>query len=485
MVDTTFKKEYYLVVVLVLGRDFMARAVTLRKNGADLDLCNGPIFKKVVRFAIPLYLTNILQLLFNTADLIVVGRFSSSLSVAAVGSTSSLVHLITNLFIGITSGVGVAVATAIGENDEKKISQTVHTAIPLSLICGIIINVAMLTFAYPILKLMGSPADIIELSAKYLKIYACGMIPSMIYNFSAAILRAAGDTVRPLIFLTGSGFINVILNLIFVIGLKMNVAGVALATVISQSIASVLAVMELIKRNDACKLSIGKIRFYRRPLRKILGIGLPAGLQSVTFSASNVIIQSSVNTFGSVAVSGAAAASSLDAFAYCGVDAVYHTAMTFTGQNYGAKKLDRVRRTMFICIATVVIVEWVLGGSMFIFSKPLLSLYIVDSPASIAYGTNRMMFISLMYFLAGIMQVILNTVRGMGHSFFPMLVSVFSNCVFRVLWVLFVFEKYKTSAYSWQILYSSYPISWTCAVFLGIIIYIFVMRKEKKKLKMI
>ena len=461
----------------------MAQAVALRKISDNMDMCEGPLFIKIIKFAIPLYFTNILQLLFNTADLIVVGRYSGSLSVAAVGSTSSLIHLIINLFMGVTSGVGVAVATSIGKKDDEAVSKTVHTAIPLSLVCGAIINVVMLLLAEPILRLMDSPSDIIGLSATYLKIYACGMIPSMLYNFAAAILRAVGDTVRPLIFLTGSGIINVILNLIFVIEFDMDVAGVALATVISQTIASALALIELMQRTDSCKLKLCKMKFYKKELKRIIKIGLPAGIQSITFSISNVIIQSSVNSFGSVAVSGSAAASSIDAFAYSGAEAMYQTAMNFSGQNYGAKKLNRVRRSMWICVATVIVAELFFGGTFLLFSKLLLSLYITDSPLAITYGAKRMMFTSMMYFIAGTMQVILNTIRGMGHSFFPMLVSIFSNCVFRVFWVFTVFGFFRNSKYAWEILFSSYPISWIIAIIIGFIIYLFVMKKEKIKLK--
>lgn len=460
----------------------MAQTVLAKKLSANINMCEGPLLKKIILFAIPLYFTGALQLIFNTADLIVVGRFANSLSVAAVGSTTSLIHLIVNLFMGLSSGIGVVVANAIGERDDETVRKTVHTAIPLSIFCGAIVNLVLFFGAEWFLTLMGSPEDIIDLSAIYLKIYACGTIPSMLYNFCAAILRAQGDTLRPLMFLTLAGIINVILNLVFVIVFGMDVDGVALATAISQTISAILVVIELKNRNDACKLKIRKIHFHKAELKRIITIGLPAGIQSITFSISNVIIQSSINSFGSVAMSGSAAAASLDAFCFCGVDAMQQTALNFSGQNYGAKKLDRVRRVLFLCIATVIGLQIMLGSIMFVFSKPLLSLYITDSNLAISYGTKRMVFVSLLYFIAGIMQVILNTIRGMGHSFFPMLISIFSNCVFRIMWVLIVFSHFRESSFAWEILFLSYPISWGLAVILGVIVYKKVMRKEKSLL---
>ncbi len=460
----------------------MAHATVAKRITTNMDMCSGPLFKKIIIFAIPIFFTSALQLLFNTADLMVVGRFCGSLSVAAVGSTSSLVHLLVNFFMGLSSGIGVVVATAIGEKDDETVSKTVHTAIPLSLVCGVIVNIALFFGAEWFLQIMDSPDDIRELSATYIKIYACGTIPGMLYNFCAAILRAVGDTVRPLIFLTLSGVINVILNLIFVIVFNMDVAGVALATSISQGISAILVVMELMKRKDVCRLNLSKLRFHFKQLKRIIAIGVPASIQSTTFSFSNVIIQSSINSFGSVAVSGSAAAASLDAFVFCGSEAIHQAAMNFAGQNYGAKKLDRVRRVLRICIASVICIELFLGGILYTLAKPLLSFYISDSSAAVSFGIRRMAFTCLMYFLAGTMQAVLNTLRGMGHSFFPMLISIFSNCVFRIFWILVVFSHFREFSFSWEIIFASYPISWSLAIILGFIVYIYVMKKENRLL---
>lgn len=449
---------------------------------SNINMCEGPLLPKIISFAIPLFISSILQLLFNTADLIVVGRYAGSLSVGAVGATSSLVHLIINLFIGLSSGAGVVAATAVGAKDDVTISKTVHTTIPLSIVCGIIVNIIMFFLAEPMLILMDTPSDVLKLSVVYLKIYSFSLVPCMIYNFASAVLRAFGDTAKPLMFLIMAGVINVILNLIFVIGFSMDVAGVALATTVSQIIPAILIVLELRKREGAQRLELHKMRFYLKELKRIIVIGVPAGIQAMTFSASNVIIQSSVNSFGSVAVSGAAAASSIDSFVYAGVNGFQQTALNFAGQNHGAEKPDRIRRVLWLCVACVVVTEIVFGGLAFIFSKQLLSVYIPKSLEAVMFGRRRMMFTSLCYCIAGTMQVFTNVIRGMGHSTSPMVISLFSNCGFRVFWVLCVFANFKGRAYSWEILFASYPISWSIAIVLGFIVYINAMKKYKKLL---
>ncbi len=448
-----------------------------------MNMCEGPLLKKIIAFTIPIILTNLLQLLFNAADLMVVGQFCGGNSVAAVGATTSLVHLIVNLFMGFSSGAGVAVATAIGAGNREYIEKTVHTAMPLALICGAVLTVLGLVFAEPILVAMNTPDDIIKLSTLYVKVYFCGMIPAMVYNFGAAILRADGDTKRPLLFLLFSGVLNVVFNLFFVIVLKMDVAGVAVATCISQLVSAVLVTRDLVVRQDACKLDIKKLKFHSLQLKRIVSIGLPAGLQSTTFSLSNVIIQSAINSFSAVAVAGSAAAASIDGFVFTGNDAFQQTALNFVGQNYGAGKIDRVKKTVKLCFFCVVVTELVLGIGANIFSKPLLSLYIPDSAASISYGQRRMMFISLIYFLAGIMNVFSGAIRAMGHSLEPMIVSFFTNCVFRLFWVFTVFAGLRSSKYAWEILFSSYPISWSIAIIALVILYIFIVRTRKKQQK--
>ncbi len=455
----------------------MASVAVKRKLSENMNMCEGPLLKKIVSFAVPLIFTNLLQLMFNAADLIVVGRFCGSNSVAAVGATTSLVHLIVNLFIGLSTGAGVAVATAIGAGNSETVKKTVHTAIPLAVICGILLTVIGLLTATPILRLMKTPTKIIHLSSIYLKIYFAGMIPCMLYNFGAAILRADGDTKRPLFFLTLAGVINIILNIVFVLFFDMNVAGVALATTISQTISAVLVMLDLMQKNDFCRFSFKHIGFYPMQLKNIIKIGLPAGLQSVTFSLSNVIIQSSVNSFSEAAVAGSAAAGNIEGFIWAPVDAFQQAALNFAGQNYGAGKIDRVRKTLRIILILGVAVELVLGIAATVFAKPLLSLYITDSPKAIEYGTKRMYFVSLLYFIATVMNTFSGILRGMNRSVEPMCVSIFTNCVFRILWVGTVFRRFGT----WELLFSSYPISWTLAIVLQLCVYIAIMRRYTRQ----
>lgn len=454
----------------------MASVNLARKMSANMNMCEGPLFKKIIRFTFPIILTNLLQLMFNAADLLVVGQFCGSTSVAAVGSTSSLVHLAINFFLGISSGVGVVTAMSIGAGEEKNVQKTVHSAIPIALLCGALLTVVGLLGVEPMLRLMDTPSDILPLSALYLKIYFCGMIPSMLYNFGAAILRADGDTKRPLFYLTFAGVVNVVLNLFFVIVLDMDVAGVAIATAVSQLVSAVLVLWALMKKNDACRLDVKKMRFHSAQVGQILKIGLPAGLQSTTFSFSNVIIQSSINSFGAIAVAGSAAASTLEGFVYTPIEAYSQAALNFTGQNFGAKKYDRIKRILLITIASCIVTELVLGVLANVFSTPLLSLYITDSVKAIGYGAKRMLYISLFYFLCGTMGIFSAVFRGMGHSVTPMFINIFSNCVFRVVWIFCVFRFLK----SWDILFSSYPISWALAIAVQIVMYIIIMKKYKK-----
>lgn len=457
----------------------MASTIVAKKLSSNMNMCEGPLLKKIIVFTIPIILTNLLQLMFNAADLMVVGQFCGSNSVAAVGATTSLVHLIINLFMGLSSGVGVAVATGIGAGSTESIRKTVHTAIPLSLICGALLTVLGLVFAGPLLRIMDTPKDVVDLSILYVKVYFCGMIPSMLYNFGAAVLRADGDTKKPLIFLTFSGIVNIFLNIIFVTLIDMDVAGVALATAISQAISAALVLFELFHKNDACRLDIKHLRIYPLQLKRILSIGLPAGLQSTTFSLSNVIIQSAINSFDAIAVAGSAAAGSIEGFVFTGVDAFQQTSLNFVGQNYGAGKIDRVKKILLLCISGVIITELVMGIAVNVFSRPLLSLYVPDSAVSISYGARRMMLISLFYFLAGIMNVFSGTIRALGHSVIPMIISILSNCVFRLFWVFAVFGNFKDWKYSWELLFSSYPISWTFAIVIEVIMYIIIIKKYK------
>lgn len=447
-------------------------------NTKSADMTHGPLLKQIVLYTIPIILTGILQLLFNAADLVVVGQYCGSVSVGAVGATGSVINLITNLFIGFSVGSGVSVAHAIGAGRNDEIYRIVHTSIPLAFICGLILTIVGIVGAEYILELMKTPDETIGLSAIYMKIYFGGIISSMLYNFGAAILRAAGDTRSPLIHLTLAGILNVVLNLIFVIALNMDVAGVALATTISQTLSAVLIIRTLMLRTDGCKLVLKKMHIYIRPLWKILRIGFPAGIQGSLFSISNVIIQSSVNSFGSIAVSGNAAAGNIEGFVYTSMNSVTQSALNFTGQNHGAKNFDRVKKTSFISLGFVFLIGLVLGVSAYIFSRPLLSIYISDSEEAIRFGVTRLLYISVPYCLCGIMDVSTGLLRGLGSSVMPMIITVAGVCGFRIVWIYSVFSmpQYHTL----EVLYISYIISWTMTFIVQIVLFVILYCIKKK-----
>lgn len=448
-------------------------------NNKSADLTQGPLLKQIVLYTIPIILTGILQLLFNAADLVVVGQYCGSVSVGAVGATGPVINLITNLFIGFSVGSGVSVAHAIGAGKEDEIHRVIHTSIPLALICGLILTVVGIAGAEYILELMKTPEEAIRLSALYMKIYFGGIISSMIYNFGAAILRAAGDTRSPLVHLTIAGVLNVILNLIFVIAFNMDVAGVALATIISQTLSAALILRTLMKRTDACKLVLKNMKIYMRPLFKILRIGFPAGIQGSLFSISNVIIQSSVNSFGAVAVAGNAAAQNIEGFVYTAMNSITQSALNFTGQNHGAKKFDRVKKTAFISLGFVMFVGLSLGISAYIFSRPLLSIYISDSEEAVKYGIVRLLYICVPYCLCGVMDVSTGLLRGLGSSILPMIITVAGVCGFRIVWIYSIFSipQYHTL----ETLYISYIISWTMTFAVQIALYTVMFCLKKKK----
>ncbi len=447
-------------------------------NNKNVDMLHGPLFNNVVAYSIPIILTNILQLLFNAADLMVVGRFCGSDCVGAVGATTSLIHLIINLFIGLSVGTGVTCAIAIGSGEKNAVHSVVHTAIPIALISGILLTVSGVFFSEPLLKIMDTPQEFFDLSATYLKIYFLGITATMIYNFCSAILRASGDTKSPFIFLTTAGILNVVLNLIFVLFFGMNVDGVALATIISQFLSAILSVVALMKRNDYCKLNITKVRIHKKPLFEILRIGIPSGVQSCMFSLSNVIIQSSVNSLGAIVVAGNSAAATLEGFIWVAMNSINQTALNFTGQNVGVKNYKRVSQIFTTCILCVTVIGVVGGLTFFLLGKPLLSIYITDSPEVIEAGIVRLTFICAPYFLGGIMDIASGSIRGMGVSLPPMIITVIGVCVFRIIWIFTVFRvpEYHTA----ESLYVSYPISWTITFLAELILFIFILNKRKK-----
>lgn len=445
----------------------------MKRNNANM--LQGPLLSGIILYTVPIILTSILQLLFNAADLVVVGRFCGSISVAAVGATGAITNLIINLFIGLSVGTGVTVAHALGSREDIVVHRAVHTALPAALVSGIILTIVGVSLSETFLHLMGTPENVLALSATYMKIYFGGITFNMVYNFCASILRAAGDTKSPLIFLTLAGVVNVVLNVIFVIVFHMNVAGVALATTISQGISAVLVVIALMRRTDACKLELTKMRFYKPQLMKIIRIGLPAGIQGSLFSISNVIIQSSVNSFGDILMSGNAAAGNIEGFVYVSINAFSQTAVNYIGQNAGAQQYKRVGKILGICLACVTAVGLVFGISAWYFGESLLSIYITDSPEAIAYGMIRLAYICLPYFLCGLMDVSTGALRGMGASIAPMVISVLGVCGIRIGWISTIFQM--PQFHTPQCLYFSYTISWSITFLVQLASFLRIYRK--------
>lgn len=437
----------------------------MKKN--DINMCEGPLLGNILRYTVPIILTSVLQLLFNSADLVVVGRFCGSASVAAVGATGSLTQLLVNFFVGLSVGAGVVVAQELGAGHGEEVSRAIHTAIPVAFICGIFLTAVGIAYSPTMLRWMGTPADVIGASSLYMRLYFAGMAPSMVYNFGAAILRAAGDTRGPLWYLTAAGVFNVLLNIFLVVVFDMDVAGVALATTMSQILAAALTMRALWKRSDACRFRLREVRIRRRVLGRIVRIGLPAGLQSATFCIPNVLIQSSINSFGSVVVSGCAAAASLEAFVVVCEAAFNQTAMNFIGQNIGAGKYERVKLIMRYCMAGAVIAGMVLGVGLCLLGRPLLSIYITDSDEAITYGIQRFFIVALPYLLYAPVEVFSGGMRGMGHSLAPMLTSIFCVCGFRVVWLGTVFRWIHTLT----VLYLAWPVSWVLASVCSYILY--------------
>ncbi len=442
------------------------------------NMTEGPLFKNIVLYTIPIILTSILQLLFNAADLVIVGRFRGSLSVAAVGATGSITMLIVNLFIGLSVGAGVTVAHALGAKKDQEVHRTVHTAIPAAILSGVILTVLGISLSTPLLTMMNTPANVLPLSSLYMKIYFGGITFNMLYNFASSILRAAGDTKSPLIFLSVAGILNVFLNVIFVTAFDMNVEGVALATTISQAVSALLVVRALMKRTDPCKLELSRMKIYGVQLKKIIRIGLPAGIQGSLFSISNVIIQSSINSFGDIVMSGNAAAANIEGFVYVCLNAFHQTAVNYVGQNAGAKKYRRVAKILVICLLLVTVTGVVFGGAVYLLGPKLLSIYITDSAEAISYGIIRMSYICLPYFLCGLMDVSTGALRGMGASIAPMIISVLGVCGIRITWIYTIFQlpQFHTP----QCLYFSYTVSWTVTFIIQMIAFMFIYKNKKK-----
>lgn len=446
----------------------------LSKNH-DIDMCSGPLFSKILIFALPIIAMNILQLAFNAADMIVVGKFSGREALAAVGATGALINLIVNTFMGLSVGTAVVVAQDYGAGKLSDLRDSVHTSIAISVICGLVVMVIGLVFCKPMLIMMGTPEDILELSILYMKIYFLGVPAMMVYNFGAAILRAVGDSQRPMYYLIFTGSINVILNMFFVIVLHMSVDGVAWATVISQFLSVALVMLYLFRSNRGIRFIPRQMRINRNKLMEIARIGLPAGLQSFLFSVSNVMIQSAINSFGSVMVAASSAASNIEGIVGTTMNAYYNAAITFTGQNMGAKKYDRIDKIAKVC-TVLIFATWILiSGITLILGRPLLSLYTSDSEV-IDVGMMRIKLLMLTYFTCGIMNVFPGLSRGMGYSVLPMVSTLIGACLMRIVWLKTVFVWYPTVIG----LFACYPVTWGLAGLGQVGIFFYARHKIRK-----
>ena len=447
----------------------------LRRGRYDIDMLNGPVLPRLLSFALPLMLSSMLQLTFNAAAVIVVGRFEGDAALAAVGAPGSLINLLVNLFLGLSVGANVVVAQCCGAGDYRQTGEAVHTAVALSLVGGVLVGVFGFLLAGPLLGLMSTPAEVLPLATSYMRIYFLGMPANMLYNFGAAILRAIGDTRRPLAYLTLAGVVNVVLNLLFVIAFHMGVSGVALATIISQLISATLVTLGLIRTDGAIHLDVRRIRLHPDKVWRIARVGLPAGLQGMVFSLSNVLIQSTVNSFGKSAVAGNTTASNLEGYIYVAMNSIHQGAITFTGQNVGARKYDRISK---VCAASLVAVTGIglaLGGFLMLAKGWLFRIYTNDD-AVIAAAGLRSGIIAPTYFLCGMMEVMVGLLRGMGSSVTPMVVSILGACVLRIVWILTIYPLNPTL----PTLYLSYPVSWFITFAAHTVCYVVIKNKKYK-----
>lgn len=439
-------------------------------------MCNGPLFSRILIFSLPIMAMYFLQLMFNTADMVVVGRFSGSKALAAVGATGSLINLIITLFMGLSVGTTVIVARDCGANHPDEVSKSVHTSIAISIAGGLIVMVLGIALCKPLLSLMGTPADIIDLSVLYMKIYFISAPATMVYNFAAAILRAAGDSRRPMYYLIITGTIHVIFNLFFVIVLHMGVAGVASATVISEYLSVLLIMLCLSRCEGAIRFIPRKMHIDGNKLKAIVRIGLPAGMQGLLFSISNVLIQSAVNSFGSIMVAASAASGNVENYIGTTMNAYYNAAIAFTGQNMGAKKYNRIDSIAKVCTALIFATWIILGGSIVFFGRPLLGIFTSDSQV-IKLGMLRLDVMMVAYFTCGIMNVYPGLTRAMGYSIMPMISTLVGACLMRIVWLSTIFKWYPTEI----MLFACYPVTWALAGFGQVAIFFYARRQIRKQ----
>ena len=443
------------------------------------DFTSGPLFSQLIFFTLPLIATGILQLLFNTMDTIVVGRWGGDTpeacetALAAVGSCSSIINLIVGLFTGLATGAGVCIAQEIGARREERVKKVVHTSVTVAMIAGVFVTVIGIVFARTFLRMMNTPESILDEAVPYMWAYFCGMPANMLYNYCAAMLRSSGDTTRPLVFLSVAGVVNILLNLVMVLVFHTGALGVGIATAASHWVCCILIVRFMMKSNGYCHLNLKKLCIHKDVLKRILSIGIPAGLQGSLFSLSNVVIQSSVNSLGDVVIAGNTAAANIGSYIYIAQNALYHTAMTFVGQNVGAEKPKRVRQSILYSALLVTIVGWIVGGSVLLLQHPLLRIFAPENEAVVAAGAVRLTILASSYFLCGLMDVASGSLRGFGKSLSPMLISLAGSCLLRIVWICTVFRAFPQQA----VIYLSYPVSWiiTAAV-LFIVVGVSVIR---------
>ncbi|MBO4928271.1 MAG: MATE family efflux transporter [Clostridiales bacterium] len=463
----------------------MERLSLRRQNRSrGIDMLNGPVLWPLICYSVPIVLTQVLQLLFNAADIVVVGQFVGDSAVAAVGSCAPLINLLINLFVGISLGATVVLASTLGANQKEKIHDLTHTIFSLGVIFGVFTCAIGVVFARTFLEWMGTTPESIDQATTYLRIYFLGAPAFMIYTFGRAIIVATGDTKRPLIYLSSSGVLNVVLNVILVAVFRMGVAGVAIATVASQVLSAILMTTALLHHASECRIFIFELRLHKKPLSKILKLGLPVGFQNTLFSFSNVIIQSSVNSLGTFCAAGNSACMNIDSFIYAGMNSFTQGCMTFAGQNYGAKKYHRLNDIYRSALLSITAIGLTLGFIAYLFGSPLLKLYLPDSPESVEFGLARMLLIVIPDFLCGIMDCGSGMLRGIKRSVYPMVATVIGSCGLRLLWVFTVFAHFKRTTHgiaAYKILLVSYPLSWALTFVALFSYYVYVKKTYLSK----
>lgn len=441
-----------------------------------MDMTEGPLLKKIIIFSLPLVLTGLLQCFYNAADLVVVGHFNGHIALAAVGNTGALNNLVVGVFMGLSVGAGVCAAQYIGARDYDKVRKVVHTSALTALILGVIVGAVGFIFARDLLALMDTPENVIEHSTLYIRIIFCGVPASLLYNYCASILRSSGDTKHPLIFLTISGVVNILLNVFLVAVFDLGVAGVAIATVASQVLSAVLVVAHMMRSDSYLRINLKELRISKKYLTRMMVIGIPSGIQGSLFSLSNVIIQSSINSFDDIIMAGNSAAANIEGFIWIAMNSITQASITFVGQNVGAKKYDRIGRVLLGCMGVVTAIWALLSGAVFLFRDPLLGLYAKGNEAVIAAGLVRMAVIVPTYFICGNMDVVCGALRGMGKSTTTMVLTLIGVCGVRILWIQTIFKLVNTP----MSIYISYPVSWLIALGGNLLVFMLIYRKTKR-----